>query len=135
MIFAWSSQNTAGDTKRKCTTAALFIGLTTGNVVGPLLYSSTDAPLYTQGLTANLIMFCALAILSGAIMAYLTFLNHKHANMRVAVGKSAQIVDMSMVGKKELSKMDKTGAVPEDLGEQAFEDQTDLKNEDFIYII
>jgi len=135
MIFSWSSQNTAGDTKRKCTTAVMFIALCTGNVIGPLLYSSDDAPLYTNGLVANLAMFCAIAVLAALIMIYLQYLNKKHSAMRVAVGKPAQILDLSMMGKKELSQMNKTEEVmPDDLGDQAFDDMTDLKNEDFIYI-
>jgi hypothetical protein len=69
-------------------------------------------------------------------MLYLKFLNQKHSQMRVAVGKPAVIVDLSMMGKKEISEMDKTQTeIPEDLGEDAFMDQTDLKNEDFIYIL
>lgn len=32
LIYSWSAQNTAGDTKRKCTTAFLFIGQSAGNV-------------------------------------------------------------------------------------------------------
>lgn len=70
------------------------------------------------------------------IMAYLHLLNRKHSNMRVAVGKPANIVDMSMMGKKLISEMDKTAAeLPDDLGEEALNDQTDLKNEEFIYIL
>lgn len=69
-------------------------------------------------------------------MAYLALLNRKHSAMRIAVGKPANIVDLSMMGKDHISKLDKTEAeVPEDLGEQALLDMTDLKNEDFIYIL
>jgi hypothetical protein len=32
MVYAWESQNTAGDTKRKCTSAVVFVGMCTGNV-------------------------------------------------------------------------------------------------------
>ena len=64
MIYAWQAQNTAGDTKKKCTSAMVFIGMCTGNVIGPLLYSIDDAPLYRPGLIANLIMFVLVGILS-----------------------------------------------------------------------
>lgn len=32
LIYAWQAQNTAGDTKKKCTSAMVFIGMCTGNV-------------------------------------------------------------------------------------------------------
>ena len=38
------------------------MGMCTGNIIGPLLYS-TDAPLYRPGLIANLAMFVIVGIL------------------------------------------------------------------------
>lgn len=35
MIYAWEAQNTAGDTKRKCTSGVVFVGMCTGNVSLP----------------------------------------------------------------------------------------------------
>jgi MFS family permease len=63
MIYTWSAQNTAGDTKKKTTSAVVFVGMCTGNIIGPLLYSTNDAPLYRPGLISNLIMF----VLVGAL--------------------------------------------------------------------
>lgn len=67
------------------------------------------------------------------------FLNKQHANRRVAMGKSATIVDRSMMTDQE--RADDTAATgsTEDgtlnaSGENAFEDMTDLKNEDFIFV-
>ena len=42
----------------------VFIGMCTGNVIGPLLYSTDDAPLYRPGLIANLIMFVLVGVIS-----------------------------------------------------------------------
>lgn len=64
LIYAWQAQNTGGDTKKKCTSAMVFIGMCTGNVIGPLLYSTNDAPLYRPGLIANLVMFALVGVLS-----------------------------------------------------------------------
>jgi hypothetical protein len=33
-------------------------------VVGPLLYNPSDAPMYLPGLLANLAMFCAIAVIA-----------------------------------------------------------------------
>lgn len=68
--------------------------------------------------------------------AWLKILNRKHANMRVAVGKPAVIVDLSMMSNKELLDSGATAneVEGERMGDKAFDDITDLKNEDFIYV-
>lgn len=43
--------NTAGYTKRAFMSSGMFIGYCLGNVVGPLIFTSTDAPGYTSGWT------------------------------------------------------------------------------------
>lgn len=65
LIYAWQAQNTGGDTKKKCTSGIVFIGMCAGNVIGPLLYSTEEAPLYRTGLIANLAMFVTVGIIAG----------------------------------------------------------------------
>ncbi|KAF2187519.1 MFS allantoate transporter-like protein, partial [Zopfia rhizophila CBS 207.26] len=139
IIYTWHAQNTAGDTKKKCTSAMVFIGMCTGNVIGPLLYSTNDAPLYRPGLISNLIMFVLVGGLSLLIPIYLAFLNKKHARRREELGKSAEIVDESMVGKYQISEAKgvelESGDAQARRGmDKGFSDLTDLKNEDFIYV-
>jgi hypothetical protein len=69
MLYAWQAQNTGGDTKKKCTSGMVFVGMCAGNVIGPLLYSTNDAPLYRTGLIADLAMFVTV----GAISGYVTY--------------------------------------------------------------
>ena len=64
LVYAWHIQNTAGDTKRKCTSACVFTGMCLGNVAGPLLYSTDQAPEYRPGLISNLAMFVLVGILA-----------------------------------------------------------------------
>ena len=54
-------------------------------------------------------------------------LNKKHAALREQLGKSAVVVDRSMMNVEGEELSDGTG-------ERAFDDETDLKNEDFIFI-
>lgn len=54
-------------------------------------------------------------------------LNRKHAALREQLGKSAVVVDRSMMNVEGEELNDGTG-------ERAFDDETDLKNEDFIFI-
>jgi hypothetical protein len=64
LVYAWSAQNTAGDTKRKCSSGVVFVGMCTGNVIGPQLYAPKQAPTYRPGLLSNLILFIIVAIIS-----------------------------------------------------------------------
>ena len=53
------------------------------------------------------------------------------------MGKSAKVVDLSMENKRVLAAHDETvndGIAAGGVGDKAFDDVTDLKNEDFIYL-
>ena len=65
LIYSWHVQNTAGDTKRKVVTGIVFVGMCTGNIIGPLLYSAEDKPYYRKGLISNLCMFIFVEVLAG----------------------------------------------------------------------
>ncbi|BCS30464.1 putative MFS transporter [Aspergillus puulaauensis] len=139
LVYAWEAQNTAGDTKRKCTSAVVLIGMCTGNVIGPQLYSLDQAPEYRPGLISNLIMFVLVAIIAIIADLYLYWLNKRHAKKREALGKTARVVDESMVRKDQIQAS--KAAEVEDAGkggsrevDKGFLDMTDLKNEDFIYV-
>ncbi|KAH8670703.1 major facilitator superfamily domain-containing protein [Ilyonectria robusta] len=141
LIYAWQAQNTAGDTKKKCTSGMVFIGMCTGNVIGPLLYSTDDAPLYRTGLIANLAMFVTVGIVSALIPFYLMHLNKQHEKRRLELGKTGQVTDMSMMRKTQLQES-KAVTLEEDIDnrqisveeDNGLQDMTDLKNEDFIYV-
>ncbi|KAI1804457.1 MFS general substrate transporter [Daldinia bambusicola] len=155
LIYSWASQNTAGDTKKKCTNAVLFIGQSVGNVIGPLLYSQTEAPGYAKGLRSNLALYIVIIILTVTTTTYLKILNANHAKRRVAMGKSAVIVDISLDSSKDAAAMQQKDingnrdaintdegdiiAAPstKDVGKsggRAFENLTDLQNEDFVFV-
>lgn len=65
---------------------------------------------------------------------YIAFLNKKHGKRRVAMGKSANIIDHSMhaVGEFEVDKAEANQIATDD--DNAFKDLTDMENEDFVYI-
>ncbi|KAL2187893.1 MFS general substrate transporter [Thermothelomyces heterothallicus CBS 203.75] len=141
LIYAWQAQNTGGDTKKKCTSAVVFIGMCTGNVIGPLLYDESQAPLYRPGLISNLIMFALVGSISALIPFYLMFLNRRHAKRREQLGKNAVLVDESMIVKTQME--DSKAVEVEDANhrrqraleeDNALRDMTDLQNEDFIYV-
>lgn len=70
---------------------------------------------------------------------YLVYLNRKQAKRRRELGKSAHIVDESMLSKKHLEgkalELEEVApAPPAPTEDKGFSDTTDLKNEDFIYV-
>lgn len=159
LIYAWSAQNTAGDTKRKCTTALIFIGACAGNMVGPLLYSPDEAPSYSRGLRTNLALFILLIALVVLTSAHLRRLNRHHGKRREALGKSAVVFDGSLETAEEVERMEhmeramrrsSVAAIDESSrlasaaeeeqrddnrkDDKAFEDITDLENEDFVFV-
>jgi hypothetical protein len=139
MIYSWSGQNTGGDTKRKVTTGVLFIGASAGNIIGPHLYTPEEAPRYYRGIRSNLALFVVIIVLVGVGALYITYLNKRHAAARERVGKSAHVVDLSMAKSSKLAGEDgvamNDGKAAGGVGDKAFDDVTDLKNEDFIYVL
>jgi len=135
LIYSWSGQNTGGDTKRKVTTSILFVGASVGNIIGPHLFRPSEKPYYRRGLRANLGLFIAIIVFVVVAVFWISILNRKHAAERERLGKSAKIVDLSMETKQEVGAADENGDVGEGgVGDKAFDDMTDMKNEDFIYL-
>jgi len=134
LIYSWSAGNTAGETKKKVTTAFLFIFQCAGNVLGPNLYTTEEAPLYRRGLLSNLALFVVLIALYAAQVAYLMTLNKKHANKRVAAGKNATVVDRSMLTVKQGYGTKEAERDVQEPDENSWEDETDCQNEDFVYV-
>ncbi|XEV06955.1 hypothetical protein FSHL1_012242 [Fusarium sambucinum] len=163
LIYSWSAQNTAGDTKRKTTSALIFISASAGNIVGPLLYSPDEAPAYTRGLRANLALYVLVVALVAGTSMHLSRLNRLHSQRRVALGKSAVLVDRSLETAEEVERiehMERTlrGGVTlreatndehhrisqahdvegerteQKDGDKGFGDTTDLENEDFLFV-
>lgn len=72
-----------------------------GNIVGPLLFKSSDAPRYAPGVLAVMIIFIVLIGLICAQVGVLFIMNKQRERQRVAVGKPAKIRDTSMQKKFE----------------------------------
>jgi hypothetical protein len=133
LLYAWSASNTAGDTKKKVTTGLLFMGQSAGNIVGPLLYNVDQAPLYRPGLESNMALFSVLAFLVVANVGVLIALNKYHAKKCISMGKEPP-KDLSMATGRELGNS--ASLVDSDIIlDNSLRDETDLKNEDFVYVL
>ncbi|RMZ77795.1 hypothetical protein DV737_g4219, partial [Chaetothyriales sp. CBS 132003] len=140
LIYSWSAANTAGETKKKVTTALLIVFQCAGNVVGPNLYTTGEAPKYVRGLRSNLALFIVLNVLYAIQFVYLAVLNKKHGEWREEMGKNRDIVDDSMQRIQNKAPDRKGQEAHEAMTEQientdrAFDDRTDWQNEDFVYV-
>lgn len=86
-------------------------------------------------------MFVVVGVVSALIPYYLKFLNVRHAKRREELGKSAALIDESMMTKDKMADSkaveieDAEGLQHRTLEEDnALHDVTDLNNEDFIYV-
>jgi hypothetical protein len=117
----------------------LFIGASAGNIIGPHLYTPEEAPRYYRGIRSNLALFVVIILLVGVGALYITYLNKRHAKERERLGKSAYVVDLSMAKSSKLASEEggviNDGKAAGGVGDKAFDDVTDLKNEDFIYVL
>jgi hypothetical protein len=118
----------------------LFIGASAGNIIGPHLYTPEEAPRYYRGIRSNLALFVVIILLVGVGALYITYLNKRHAKERERLGKSAYVVDLSMAKSSKLASEEDGGVINDGkaaggVGDKAFDDVTDLKNEDFIYVL
>ncbi|KAJ8496781.1 hypothetical protein ONZ45_g12308 [Pleurotus djamor] len=136
MLYTWSAQNTAGHTKKLCTTGVVFVAQCTGNIVGPLLYTTEEKPYYHRGLIANLICWIALAVFTLITTSFLVYRNKQHSTRRLHLGKAAMVVDQSLEEHPQaLSSGSGSKAHATPANEKAFDDLTDTANEDFIFAL
>ena len=67
---------------------------------------------------------------------YLAYLNKDHSRRRVAAGKDAVIVDYSLYSPEEADRLRKAKGADVDgnVGDKAFDDLTDLMNDEFLFV-
>lgn len=136
LIASWIIGNTAGATKKSIVMALYNASSAAGNIVGPLLFSSTDAPKYIPGLRSCLACFSTLIAIVLIQWANLLVLNKLQARKRVQNGKQAKIVDHSMQNQYHEVDEDNTAEEggAEHVGDNAFLDLTDRENDEFVYV-
>lgn len=143
LLVSWCNLNASGTTKRVVTTATMFGALTVGNIVGPQVYLSKEAPYYHTGLYVDIACWCLLLILIIVMGFYLKVLNRRQEARRVAMGLPAGIQDISIMAHQEAedykheldAKLRDAGINPDTLNERAFEDLTDFENPWFQYVV
>jgi MFS family permease len=130
LIVSWVMANTAGQTKKSVSIVLYAVAASAGNIIGPLLYTSSDAPSYHPGLRSTLGVYVMIICIVIMQAGYLIFLNKLQKKKRVANGKPAEIHDHSMEHRYVEFNADNDAS----LGNNAFADLTDKENDEFIYV-
>ncbi|RGP74783.1 hypothetical protein FSPOR_1362 [Fusarium sporotrichioides] len=131
LIVSWMISNIAGTTKKSVIMSLYNIGVSAGNIIGPLLFSSKDAPYYKPGLTKTMGITGAMIGVIILQLVNLVFLNKLQERKRVKNGKPAKIRDLSMEHRYVANAAE---GEDDQLGQNAFMDITDSKNDEFVYV-
>ncbi|GAB7364272.1 hypothetical protein MBLNU230_g4820t1 [Neophaeotheca triangularis] len=129
LIVSWMISNIGGSTKKSVIMSLYNAGTSAGNILGPLLFSLESAPEYLPGLRATMGIMAALIAVVGLQLGNLVFLNKLQEKKRVANNKPAKIKDLSMTHHYQADRN-----TDDELGQQAFLDLTDRKNDEFVYV-
>ncbi|KAK4643949.1 hypothetical protein QC761_300420 [Podospora bellae-mahoneyi] len=122
LVVSWILANTAGQTKRAAVMSLYNAASSTGNIVGPLLFQTQDAPAYLPGLRTTMGVFAAMLVIVLVQVGVLAGLNKRQERIRVGRGKPARVGDVSVAISDAR------------VGERAFDDLTDLENDEFVYL-
>ncbi|KAH8890236.1 MFS general substrate transporter [Thozetella sp. PMI_491] len=130
LIVSWILANTAGQTKKSVVMSLYNAAASAGNIVGPLLFKSTDSPAYRPGLQGTLGVYVMIICVVLLQVGVLFFLNRQQEKRRVRNGKPAKIHDHSM----ERTYVEFNADNATSIGNMAFADLTDRENDEFVYV-
>lgn len=108
LIYSWVSANFAGHTKKVTMNAILLMSFCAGNIIGPLTFTGSTAPIYTPAKIA--IMATGVVAICATVMLWLKY---RHEN-------------------KKRDKAVENGAA-EHIEDSEFMDLTDRQNKEFRY--
>ncbi|RSL84892.1 hypothetical protein CEP51_003651 [Fusarium floridanum] len=95
MVFAMSTANFAGFTKKATVNAAIFVAYCAANIASPQLFKASEAPTYESGFTACIICLSAAAFLSGVLRFYLIWENKKRDQLYGVPENNPEEVDLA----------------------------------------
>ncbi|BGP40259.1 hypothetical protein JCM10449v2_004217 [Rhodotorula kratochvilovae] len=75
--YAWTASNTGGATKKSVVNGLFLSTFALGNIIGTQIFQSADAPAYTPGKTAVLVLFATMIPTVLVMYAYTSWLNRQ----------------------------------------------------------
>lgn len=79
MMFALTTTNIAGHTKRAVASAILFVGYSIAFIIGPQFFIASESPQYATGFKTMIVMFSIAALAPGFYYAYMVWENKSRA--------------------------------------------------------
>ncbi|RSH89024.1 hypothetical protein EHS25_002686 [Saitozyma podzolica] len=131
IIYAWAIANTGGQTKKSVLLSFMNCLTATGQLTGPLLMASNQAPRYLSGLRSMMIAMGVMIVIVGLQVVAVYLLNKQRQRQRVAAGKPEHIHDTSMDKRFQAIGTDEHDAA---IGANALKDLTDFRNDEFVYV-
>lgn len=110
MMFALTTTNIAGHTKRAVASSILFVGYSTAFIIGPQFFLGTEAPTYQTGFKTMIILFSTACLSPGLYYAYVMWTN-----------------------KRKEAKLEETGEAYVHVENEEFFDLTDKQQPRFMY--
>ncbi|CAI7597436.1 unnamed protein product [Penicillium pancosmium] len=84
LLMSLLSRNVAGQTKKSVSTASLFLAWAVGNMIGPQVFQSKDAPRYFTCFSVHMGCYACLVILLGVLRWHLIRENNKRDLLQVS---------------------------------------------------
>ncbi|TQV91627.1 Major facilitator superfamily transporter [Cordyceps javanica] len=94
LLAALTSGNFAGFTKKSVAAALIFAAGCAGNIIGPQLYSGSEAPAYPTGYLAMLICIIATIVISGVMLVYTVWENRRRDMATCETDTTSDATDM-----------------------------------------
>ncbi|KAL3477279.1 major facilitator superfamily domain-containing protein [Aspergillus californicus] len=102
-------QNISGHTKRATTNAMMLIVFAAGNIAGPFLFRSQDAPHYVLAIASILVFFCAAFFCAVVLRGYMIWENRRRDRVYGVLDTLDDRVDGMRLGMHDKSDLENVG--------------------------
>ncbi|KAH8427376.1 uncharacterized protein LDX57_005089 [Aspergillus melleus] len=141
LIMSLVQANYKGVSKKMCMTALMFVAYCAGNIAGPHLFRTSEAPVYQTSFRAILVCYIIAGVLAVALRGYLGWLNRRRderEGVRGDAGLAGAVVGVEGVGGKAQQGRETRQDVSElvhsvELRPEDYEDVTDWETVGFRY--
>lgn len=135
LLMSLVGSNTKGLTKKLSNTALLFIAYCAGNIAGPQMFKSSEAPHYNTAFRAILVCYCLVVGLAVALRLYLQYMNARREKIEGVKGSAGAA---GVVGEGKLADIGDARNLAERAGQvelraEDWDDVTDWKTFGFRY--
>lgn len=93
LLLSLVGSNLKGSTKKMTVTAILFIAYCAGNIIGPQLFKTSEAPHYNTAFEAIMICYALVVLLAMGLRFYLINVNKRRSQEEVMVTESEEVGD------------------------------------------